>query len=144
MTLRNAEKITGLEIRPVDGPAPGRCLLAAFEGETEVARAAGRHEKDAAAALVAVIYQRRSRQAMSEQKWRCGQCWALRAMQCHHIHKRSHGRRDVRENFIALCAPCHEDIERRRVPLTPHPEILKAVAAYGLTWGGDQWRRNAS
>ncbi len=103
MTIRQAEKITGLIIaKHENGDYCGRGDVA---GEFWVHAS---DDKTAAANIVALHYRYISATVMKSQNFRCADCKGIRPLSCHHKILRSHGRIDSAANLIALCTPCHE------------------------------------
>jgi ribosomal protein S14 len=108
MTIRSAESIMELEIRRLlEG------LYAAYDGDNLIASAEGT-AKEAAQSLVNQVYHLRSQEVFTRAKWKCEKCGRRRALQVHHRVFRSHGRKDVVSNLVALCQSCHESFHGRK------------------------------
>ena len=142
MTATQASRITGLEIREIDGEYGRHVCYGAFEADgTEIARADSLHPKDALNRLVGILYQRTSYRVMHEQGFRCFSCGRLVPLQIDHIKKRSHGRDDTRLNLRAVGPECHELRHGKNAELKPHPKVLEAVKRHaGLIWHDGGWR----
>ena len=41
-------------------------------------------------------------------KWTCRECGSPPPLNLHHINKKSQGGKDIIENCISLCVPCHK------------------------------------
>lgn len=147
MTLRQAERITGLEIReiPRQGIGNGR-TYAAFDLGVEVCRRSASGDSAAIKAVVDTVYRRRCLQTFREQGHRCLQCGRLgRALTGHHIVPRARGRSDLRINLSGLDNDCHELITLNKVRLAPHPKVLELVRKNGgLEWRNGRWAEIAT
>jgi hypothetical protein len=117
MTKRNAEKITGLEVR-IRQTATGKFGYALVDADGyEIAATLGRSADDheALKRLVDVNYQKVALLICQRQRYRCGDvsiggsrgCGRLKPLQVHHIQHRSKGRSDDPSGLIALCQLCH-------------------------------------
>lgn len=114
MTLRNAERIMELTVERIAPPSRTAkfCFRVrtreAFGGEeAKYLVAYGSTEKVALNRLVNENYRRMSLIVINFQRWLCGDCGERKPLQCHHVQKRSHGRKDTFENLRALCLECH-------------------------------------
>lgn len=66
------------------------------------------------------------------QRHRCAVCRRLRALDVHHVVKRSQGGRDEADNLVGLCRACHDATDApagrgRRLSLRRGPEGWEGV-----------------
>jgi len=52
-------------------------------------------------------YQNLRQQVLERDSWRCQLCGAMAGVEVHHIHRRSQGGEDTKNNLITLCSGCH-------------------------------------
>ena len=112
MTRRIAERITGMPVRQLDyGAGPGMTAFGIFADEeaTEpLFMSASKRPKDALNVIVNWNWRRVSAIVLKRAGYACEDCRRIRPLQIHHRIFRSHGRRDIESNLLAICAPCHE------------------------------------
>jgi 5-methylcytosine-specific restriction endonuclease McrA len=58
-------------------------------------------------------YERRRREILRRDGWRCQKCGAMFDLEVHHQVFRSHGGPHSEENLITLCTACHAAVHRR-------------------------------
>lgn len=121
MTLRNAERISGLEIR-FDETSPKYGFVAYDANGQEFARAAAKTIGVALTFLVNKIYSLHSEIVRQRQDYLCALCGQRRPLEIDHRTLRSHGRNDRIENLQALCTSCHQEKHRPK----PRPTLKRA------------------
>ena len=117
MTVRSAERITGMEIRliPPASKVGSAVTYAAYDQGAEVIRRTESGHSATLGAIVETLYRRTAQKVFERAKWRCEECGRIRPIQAHHVIFRSHGRVDSMENLRALCKSCHENAHRSHV-----------------------------
>lgn len=134
MTVRQAERITGLVIRSVGNEY---ALFLSEQAAQPLRRERVRVRPGIALSnLVEWNYARMRAQVFAEQEYRCWSCFRIAPLQCDHIRPRSHGRSDSRLNLRALCATCH-DLQTRNYPITMDPRMGELMAKRKLRWYGE-------
>lgn len=86
--------------------------------------------------LVEAHYRKQGALVRREQGYRDFLTGRIIPLQIDHIHARSHGRDDRRENLRAVSAWAHDLIHRKNQILEPHPYVLRAMRWHG--WGWDE------
>ena len=75
--------------------------------------------------------------------YRCALCDSPRAIQIHHVMKRSQGGSNVPENLITLCMYCHGVIHGTRWPEMPEwmdqAELNQAAVEYLADYYAGSW-----
>ncbi len=112
MTKRNAERLTGCEIRFLEASRPGLVSVAAFEHDQLAAQAEHRYEEVALETLVRAVYDRNRREVLKRFGWRCAKCRGSAGLQIHHKTYRSHGGNHEISNLEPLCWKCHHLIHK--------------------------------
>jgi hypothetical protein len=111
MTKKRAERLTGYEIRSVEG-SNGKLAYGAFRSDELVILAEHATEDLALEALVRELYRRNSLEVLKQHGWRCARCRGARRLQIHHRQYRSHGGTHKVENLEPVCWDCHKLIHK--------------------------------
>ena len=106
MTRKRAERLTGYEIRELEGER-GLMTVGAFDGENLVTKASGRVEWLALRTIVDRVLSMHSATAVKQHAGRCARCRLRRPLQIHHRRYRSHGGTHRVENLEPVCWDCH-------------------------------------
>lgn len=134
MTVRSAERITGLYLRRMENGVKWKYGLYADEACQQLLKTQEAYEAKAAIQmLVEWNYRQVSRQVFTEQNYLCFHCGGIKPLQVDHIVERSKGRVDLRSNLRGLCPPCHRRRHDNRT-LVAHPRVLEAVRKHGWRW----------
>jgi hypothetical protein len=119
LTVRNASRIIDAEIEETLLQTKHYCLKATIHDdgyEDVVLFADNRNIKLAAQQIVDDAYAIRSNRVFERDGWKCRASGCSRGshLQCHHVKYRSHGRKDIMQNLVTVCAAHHDDIHRGR------------------------------
>ncbi len=121
MTKKQAERLTGYEVRRIDRN-DGNLWVGAFDGSQMMAAAKHRTESAAIRFLVQVVYGMHSRTVLKNHDWRCARCGSGGRLHVHHKQFRSHGGTHQVENLEPVCVDCHRAIHARELP-EQRPEV---------------------
>ena len=115
MTIRRAERITGLKIHLTihlsdeSEPLVPVFKYTAYDDDGQVVSISTRRvSSDALDSLVHQVYQIRSKEVFERQEWRCATCHGIKPLQIDHVIPRARGRDDRTSNLQGLCPACHE------------------------------------
>jgi hypothetical protein len=107
--VREAERITGYEVRPAVPPGGRGFAFGAWDGEALVAETAGPTENVALHLLVEKVYRIHSALVRKRQGYRCAICGLRKPLTIDHDILRARGRDDRLSNLIGKCVACHDE-----------------------------------
>jgi len=152
VTVRRAERITGMDIRIVStGFSESAYRFQAemyFPEDPTVVLVSGYggNAEEAVCEAVRINYNRNRSICFRDQDFRCAICGNITGLECHHIVSRARGRYDGRENLLGVCPYDHVKVTDGVIKVIEiDSRVLKSVAKHGWQWTGPKgWGRIAA